>query len=571
MDTNYLEEAFKKLSLLEDDFDISVDAGKVDELKSFIEDDVDDIPEEEIIDVHATKESELQDNYIGKVILECECCHSRIYKDEEEVIIDEDSGLANVDEQCPVCNNELGYTVIGKIEPFNKDREIEADEVEEVEELPEDDVEFEESLEDRIARKHLLESDDVCPVCGKNPCECESLEECGDLEECSDLEEARKAGPNGVMNTVIIWATKPLESTGLPLVTWDFYDVKKPETLDKAIESGKISSQVWGPHKAAEYATMTLEKFKELVEGHDYDQALSRYMLMNGHPVNESLEEEFEDPSRVGVDPDVSVEDDIKLETPQDNPVNEDPSVLDLKEDFKEVEIKTDDQKLEMTSDENGKVTVTTEPLEEEVAEDEVVDSITTEPDDAEVGPEEIVPLTSEEEAKIEANTEEPAEAPVEELPDEEVISDEEVVEEEPADEDEEELDVDEFDEKAFDEMGESYMRKVYGNVKDYTTTHINENAGSVIIEGLITFESGKQKDTKFVFENASISKRGKLVFEGYNKTFTKANKAFMIRGSLVDKKYIPESLIYNYKVKQLNESTGEADTYRVYGRIKRK
>lgn len=467
MDTNYLEEAFKKLSLLEDDFDISVDAGKVDELKSFIEDDVDDIPEEEIIDVHATNESELQDNYIGKVILECECCHSRIYKDEEEVIIDEDSGLANVDEQCPVCNNELGYTVIGKIEPFNKDREIEADEVEEVEELPEDDIEFEESLEDRIARKHLLESDDVCPVCGKSPCECEGHDE---------VEESCK----------------------------------------------------------------------------------------------EDLKEEFESPENVGVDEEIASEDDLKLEDPQEDPVDEDPAVLELKEDFKEVEITTDDQKLEMTSDDSGKITVTSEPLvEEEVS--EVDASIVDDPDDMENGPEEIVPLTSEEEAEIEANTEEPAEAPVEELPDEEVISDEEVVEEEPADEDEEELDIDEFDEEAFDEMGESYMRKVYGNVKDYTTTHINENAGSVIIEGLITFESGKQKDTKFVFENASISKRGKLVFEGYNKTFTKANKAFMIRGSLVDKKYIPESLIYNYKVKQLNESTGEADTYRVYGRIKRK
>lgn len=449
MDTNYLEEAFKRLSLLEDDFDISVDANKVDELKSFIDDDVDEIPEEEIIDVNADEESELQDNYIGKVILECECCHSRIYKDEADVVIDEESGLANVDEQCPVCNNELGYTVIGKIEPFDKDREIEPEEeTDEVAELPADDVdveeveeteEVEESLSNRIARKHF----------GKN------------------------------------------------------------------------------------------------------------------------LSEEFEDPDDLGIDHDAAVEDDVKLETPLENPVDDDPNTLN--EGIENLVLDTEDQHLEMQAGDDGKVTVTTEPVEN-ANEDwqEPGGELLDEPEDAEAGAEEIVPLEPEEEAEIEANEpekvegEEPAEEPVEE------VGEEEVAEEEPA-EDEEELDIEDFDEESFDEMGESYMRKVYGNISNYKTTKINESNNSIVVEGLITFESGKTKPTRFVFENASLSKRGKLVLEGYNKTFTKASKAFMVRGSLVEKKYIPESLIYNYKVKQLNESTNSDETVRVYGRIKKK
>lgn len=475
MDTNYLEEAFKRLSLLEDDFDISVDANKVDELKSFIDDDVDEIPEEEIIDVNADEESELQDNYIGKVILECECCHSRIYKDEADVIIDEESGLANVDEQCPVCNNELGYTVIGKIEPFDKDREIEPEEeTDEVTELPADDVdveeveeteEVEESLSNRIARKHLREQkDDVCPNCGKNPCECEDVDEsCG-----------------------------------------------------------------------------------------------------------KKLKEEFEDPDDLGIDPDAAVEDDVKLETPFENPVDDDPNTLN--EGIENLVLDTEDQHLEMQAGDDGKVTVTTEPVEN-ANEDwqEPGGELLDEPEDAEAGAEEIVPLEPEEEAEIEANEpeevegeEEVAEEPVEE------VGEEEVAEEEPA-EDEEELDIEDFDEESFDEMGESYMRKVYGNISNYKTTKINESNNSIVVEGLITFESGKTKPTRFVFENASLSKRGKLVLEGYNKTFTKASKAFMVRGSLVEKKYIPESLIYNYKVKQLNESTNSDETVRVYGRIKKK
>lgn len=446
MDTNYLEEAFKRLSLLEDDFDISVDANKVDELKSFIDDDVDEIPEEEIIDVNADEESELQDNYIGKVILECECCHSRVYKDEADVVIDEESGLANVNEQCPVCNNELGYTVIGKIEPFDKDREIEPEEeeTEEVTDLPADDVdveeveeteEVEESLSNRISRKHL----------------------------------------------------------------------------------------------------------------------------------SKNLAEEFEDPDDLGIDTDTAVEDDVKLETPFENPVDDDPNTLN--EGIENLVLDTEDQHLEMQAGDDGRVTVTTEPVEN-ANEDwqEPGGELLDEPEDAEAGAEEIVPLEPEEEAEIEANEPEEVEGeePVEE------VGEEEVAEEEPA-EDEEELDIEDFDEESFDEMGESYMRKVYGNISNYKTTKINESNNSIIIEGLITFESGKTKPTRFVFENASLSKRGKLVLEGYNKTFTKASKAFMVRGSLTEKKYIPESLIYNYKVKQLNESTNSDETVRVYGRIKKK
>ena len=51
---NFLREAFQKLSLLENDFDFSsVDKDKIDELKSFVADDVEIIPEEPVIDVEA--------------------------------------------------------------------------------------------------------------------------------------------------------------------------------------------------------------------------------------------------------------------------------------------------------------------------------------------------------------------------------------------------------------------------------------------------------------------------------------------------------------------------------------
>ena len=506
---NYLLEAFQRLKLMEDDFDLSVDKDKVDELKAFIADDVDEIPEEPIIDVKADDESELQDNYIGKVILECDCCHSRIYKDEEEVFIDDESGLANIDEQCPVCNNSLGFTVIGKIEPFDKDREIKPEEEEDVEELPADDIdveeeeveEVEESLQDRIHRKHLQEAKKVCPKCGKEPCVCESCKDESLTESHDDLA-PQKIDPRDRMYAL----------------SGDVYKKGSELTKDEINSLIKAKQRSNRPGQDKE-----IEDLKSLLgEGKDCancDESCSK---------DESLTEAVNNLS-----------------------------------------LDTDDTHLEMTADENGKVTVTTEPITEE--EEFPADDIPLEGESGETGEgtgeEEIVPLEPEEEAEIEDNEPESEEEPVGDEETEVSDLDEYTDEEEP----EEEVDIEDFEEEPFDEMGESYMRKVYSNVSGYKTTKINESNGSVIVEGLISFNSGATKPTKFVFDNASFSKRGKLVLEGYNKTFSKANKSFIVRGSLVENKFTPESMIYNYKVKQLNESTGSNETLRVYGRIKRK
>jgi len=158
---NLLSEAFQRLSLLEQDFDFStVDKDKVDELSAFIADDVEEIPEEPIIDVNAETEDDLADNYVGKVILECECCHTRIYKNEEDVVIDDEAGLANIDEACPVCNNSLGYSVIGKIEAFDSERVIEPEEDEE--DIPEEETpEVEESEEEKEEENESLEGSKI--------------------------------------------------------------------------------------------------------------------------------------------------------------------------------------------------------------------------------------------------------------------------------------------------------------------------------------------------------------------------------------------------------------------------
>ena len=96
-DLKYLTEAFQDLNILnEDTFDINADG--LAELTSFYNDNDNDMADlETVIDPVAQTEEELQDSYIGKAILDCVICQSKIYKDPEEVIISEDGSLANVE------------------------------------------------------------------------------------------------------------------------------------------------------------------------------------------------------------------------------------------------------------------------------------------------------------------------------------------------------------------------------------------------------------------------------------------------------------------------------------------
>ena len=142
MNSLYLTEAFKELSLLEEEtFNINSEDDVADfkELISAEDDTVD------IIDDAAENEEELEDSYIGKVVLDCCVCHSKIYKDANDVIVDEEEDLANVGEECPYCYSVDGFKVIGQIEPFEEEAELKV----EVEDKVEDETNTEE-VEDEL-------------------------------------------------------------------------------------------------------------------------------------------------------------------------------------------------------------------------------------------------------------------------------------------------------------------------------------------------------------------------------------------------------------------------------------
>lgn len=126
MKSQYLKEAFKALDILnEEDFNLS-SSDAFDKIDSFYNED--DIDVTTVIDPEANDESELKDSYIGNVILECAVCHSLIYKNPDEVTIDEENdSVANISDECPYCFGHNGYKVIGQVEPYNQEDAEELD------------------------------------------------------------------------------------------------------------------------------------------------------------------------------------------------------------------------------------------------------------------------------------------------------------------------------------------------------------------------------------------------------------------------------------------------------------
>lgn len=190
--------------------------------------------------------------------------------------------------------------------------------------------------------------------------------------------------------------------------------------------------------------------------------------------------------------------------------------------------VETDDSKLTMSADENGKVTVTTEPIDSTPVDGEAVAPL----DDGEI------------DAIIDASAEEVDEPIEDELGDEEI-----------------DFDIEEVDEESLDDLGESYMKRIYENVDSFKTSKVHTDTDKMIVEGVIKFKSGKTKKTGFIFEAHNATKDGKVKFLGENKHFSNRRGAFTLNGVVKGKKLIAESLTYNYQM-------GKKDT--VKGSVKR-
>ena len=107
---------------------------------------------------------------------------------------------------------------------------------------------------------------------------------------------------------------------------------------------------------------------------------------------------------------------------------------------------------------------------------------------------------------------------------------------------------VEEIDEESLDKLTENYLTEVYSNVKSFKTTDCSLAENKLVVEGKITFNSGKSKSTKFIYE-ATKTADNKLVLEGLNADFA-TEKAFVLNCNLdTANRLIVESLNYKYTI----------------------
>ena len=106
------------------------------------------------------------------------------------------------------------------------------------------------------------------------------------------------------------------------------------------------------------------------------------------------------------------------------------------------------------------------------------------------------------------------------------------------------------LDESKFDRLVIKYLKETYTNIRSYKTTDaaVDDNNNKIIIEGLITFNSGKEKKTTFVFEAKEITNKNQLKLVGMNETFT-TGKAFTLLAGTENGRLLSESLSYRYTI----------------------
>lgn len=528
----YLQEAFKALDVLnEEDFNLDTVSGQED-FQDFIDtDEKSDFVD--IIDPETTEEDELKDDYLGKIILDCCVCHNKIYKDRDEIVFEDDEDVVNQDEECPICYSTDGFKIVGMIAPYEKTEEEEETEVEEKpEEEPEEEIEIEDKEEveegcsPRKRNKKLREKFD------SDKYDFEEVEEINsDVSVCLDKLSNKYYIVDMTNQEILDGGTKSAKR--LIDTAREYFD----ESLLNPIKDigSAVGDVLGGVGKVIGGITGQKNEGCDLKEDADIseyqkwvDFDMKKYGRISGVTMRKIKAAGFSVVKDQYGDYEVIADRKDECMMTSDGCHNRPRrGFRKVEEDFERVEIETDKEKMEMTADEEGKVTVTTEPKEETVVPvDDTVQS-------------EINPI---------------------EAPEEEVAVEDDLEVESP----EEDVDISDFSEEEFDELGESYLKKIYENVVSYKTDNVYNHKNSIIIEGTINFNSGNKKKTSFIFESSGVNKNGKMRLIGENAQITRGKKAFTVSGKANEGKFIAESFKYNYQAK---DASGKST--RIYGTLR--
>lgn len=539
MSFDYLNEAFKKLSLLnEETFDTSLTG--LNQLSDFMDKDAsDDVVK--VIDTEAEFEDEVQDSYIGKVITNCNVCHSHIFENKDEIVIDED-GLVNAEKPCPYCGEQAGFTIVGEITPYVKETEepeadpaVEVDGAEVPVEEPAATDETNESLEEGLIGGAAGAGSGMAAGGLTGAAIGGAIGGPAGALAGSALGTAIGGGAgalagDAIQDKIDEDAEEDLDEAGAAVLDRprekDLTQIR--ETIADVLINHSAEIDACGANETAVKDCITRILSSEEVKTPDAAAEAIRIINKCRGPKLWSTIGTYMSGLKVASSSKYARR---RLDA-------------SLEEDVNNVNVETDDSIVNIHAEEGGKVTVSTEPKAPEAT-----------------GEEAIGPLSDETLADIEAAND-LADAPVEEPVEGEEIP----AEEEAPAEGEEDMDIDEVDETALDELGESYLKEVYENVDSFKTSNVSSTDTHLVVEGVIKFKSGAEKKTGFIFEAHSVTPDGKVRFTGKNEHFSRGAKSFILTGKIENKKLISESFTYNYRAK-----TADGKSNRIYGTVSKK
>ena len=335
MSNTFIQDALRNAYLTEDAEEFSLNVSGPDDTESFLDViNADDDSEliSDVYDLEAEAKEDLKQSYIGKVILDCNVCHSNVFFDKEQITEDED-GICCIDVECPYCMSNEGYTIIGEVKPYVEEQPEEEVEVEEepVEEEPieEEPVEEEEDLEEGLKAdevKELRGDEEINGADGplkavdelegsdeiRGPKYTELNEGCGDEE---DMEEGLLSGDTSISigsgNSVSAEAdNNNVDLGGLGALLGEACDEADKEDLTEDIEDVSINTE-------DENITMTTkEDGGVVVETSPVEEPVEEY---TGDEMISPIEPETE------MDIENAIENNDEEEIPEDEMIIEEP------------------------------------------------------------------------------------------------------------------------------------------------------------------------------------------------------------------------------------------------------
>lgn len=533
---DYINEAFKKLDLLEEQmFDTSLNG--INELSDFLDN---DNTEEiiRVIDPEADTLEDVQESYVGKVIINCNICHSHIFENKEDIKIEED-GAVNIEDQCPYCGETEGFTIVGEIAPFAETK-VEVD----GEEVPVDNVDndINEGLFSKKSKPtHALIVKYDEPEDGFEWYSFGVSSDTAALKrkESELHKEWSKHGSDTATKIVDISTAKKLAGKINMADTIEESLFKKP----KSTPTHALIAKYDEPENGFEWYSIGVSSDIASLKRKESDLR-KVWVRDEGSATDTKIVDIATAKKLVG---DIDMADTIE-EGFSKHIFSR--ATRRMSEDFKEVSVTTGDQHMEMSSDENGKISITSEPVSESgIATDDVIAPLSAETQDEILSNNSVEDEPDEDETFTfdETDIVEPDDSTEEETLEPETSEEETIVEE--SLDTSVDVDFDEVDDKRINTICENYLKRVYENVNAFKTTAVSSNDRKLIIEGIIRFDSGSTKKTGFIFEAHDIDRNNRVRFVGYNKHFTESKDAFSMVGVVDNKKLFVESLKYNYKV----------------------